>query len=382
MGENKELSIAAESVLKELQKNGDFEIKPCNIANLEDNPKYKKLSLTEGQKMKMMGFASQLPMMALATNSAVSLSNASNYSYYVMRVPNGIPYTLMNLKDGFGNTLRGEDGKFAMQVPLYQADVAGGLALQTAVLSTFTVMSVATGQYFLSQINSKLDVISTSIDDILSFLYGDKKAELMSEINFVRYAYQNYNSIMQNDIQRMATITGLQEARKIAFKDSEFYLNDLEKIVSAKNDEKKELKLDIDKSKKLKKALDMSVNLYATGYLMEVYYSQNFDKDYLANVEKDLSIYLRKYEMLIHSYFGKLLDRINKTEDSTNLFPNLSWHLQDREKEVQEVTDVIESLRNNEESELRKMLSNSLHMPAEKKDYYISTNGEVYVKTA
>lgn len=143
-----ELSFSAEKVLTELEKNGDFEIKPCDVVHIEDNPKYKKLDLTRSQQMRLSGFASQLPMMTLAANSASALSNAGNYSYYVMKVPNGIPYTLMNLKDGFGNTLRGADGKFAMQVPLYQADVVGSLTLQTAVLSTFTVMSVATSQYF------------------------------------------------------------------------------------------------------------------------------------------------------------------------------------------------------------------------------------------
>lgn len=57
-------------------------------------------------------------------------------------------------------------------------------------------MSIASGQYFLSEINNNLSAINQKADKILEFLYGDKKAELMSEVSFVNFAYQNYNSIM------------------------------------------------------------------------------------------------------------------------------------------------------------------------------------------
>lgn len=366
-----ELSVDVQNVLKELQKNGDFEIKPSNVTNIEDNPKYKKLSMTRSQSMRLSGFASQLPLMTAALGSVSALSSASNYSYYVMTVPNGIPYTLTNLKDGFGNTLRGTDGKFAMQVPLYQTDVVGSLTLQTAVLSTFTVMSVATGQYFLSQINNKLNVMKMDIDKILEFLYGDKKAELVSEINFVRYVYQNYNAIMSNDIQRTATISSLQEARKIAIKDCEFYLNDLTYTIVRNADIVK----DIDKAFNIKEALDLSMNLYLTSVLLEVYYAQNFDRDYLDYIEKDIVSYIDKCEKIMLTDFAKLQGNINNAE-------NLFFKIPDKEKHIKHIDEILESLHDSGNSEMRKMLSSSLRMPTEKKEYYINAKGEVYVKTA
>ena len=366
-----ELSLAAEKVLQELQKNGDFEIKPCDIKNIEDNPKYKKLSMTRSQQMRMSGFASQLPMMTAALGSASALSSASNYSYYVMTVPNGIPYTLTNLKDGFGNTLRGADGKFAMQLPLYQADVVGSLTLQTAVLSTFTVMSVATSQYFLSQINNKLNVMKMDIDKILEFLYDDKKAELIANVNFTRYVYQNYNAIMSNEAQKIATISTLQEARKIAVKDCEFYLNDLTRTISKNADVVK----DIDKAFKLEQVLELSMNLYLTSCLLEVYYAQNFDSDYLAYVEKDVTAYIDKCEKMILTAFAKLQGNINNGE-------NLFYRIPDKEKHLADIDKLLETLHDSGNSEMRKMLSSSLRMPTEKKEYYINAKGEVYIKTA
>ena len=368
-----ELSFSAEKVLHELEKNGDFEIKPCNVANIEDNPKYKKLSLTRSQQMRLSGFASQLPMMSAALGSASALSNASNYSYYVMTVPNGMPYTLMNLKDGFGNTLRGADGKFVMQLPLYQADVVGALSVQTAVLSTFTAMSVATGQYFLSQINNKLNVMKMDIDKILEFLYDDKKAELIANVNFTRYVYQNYNAIMSNEAQKIATISTLQEARKIAVKDCEFYLNDLTHTVNKKN----EVEANIKKAFKLKNVLDLSMNLYLTSNLLEVYYAQNFDSDYLAYVEKDVTAYIDKCEKMMIETFGALKTNLNNGNGE-----NMFYKIPDKEKHIDHIDEILESLHDSGDSEMRKMLSSSLRMPTQKKEYYINAKGEVYIKTA
>ena len=74
-------------------------------------------------------------------------------------------------------------------------------------------MAFASGQYFITQVNSELQKINQNIDKILEFLYGDKKAELLSEVSFVKYAYENFSSIMAHDEQRVATIASLQNAK-------------------------------------------------------------------------------------------------------------------------------------------------------------------------
>lgn len=52
-------------------------------------------------------------------------------------------------------------------------------------------------------------LVNTKLNLILNFLYEDKRVELMSQIDFVQYAYQNYGSIMAYSEQRMATVYGL-----------------------------------------------------------------------------------------------------------------------------------------------------------------------------
>ena len=368
---NTEMPLAMKGVFNELQASGDFEIKPCKVTNIEDNPKYKKLDLTRNQKMRMSGFAGQLPMIFNAASGAAMANALSDSTYYVMSVPNGIPYTLSNLKDGFDNSLRGADGKYALKLPLYQVDISEAVKLQAVVMSTFTAMSIATGQYFLSEINGKLNVMKMNIDKVLEFLYDDKKAELIANVNFTRYAYQNYNAIMPNNVQKIATISTLQEARKIAVKDCEFYSNDLSHTVNKKN----EVEANIKNAFKLKEVLDLSMNLYLTSNLLEVYYAQNFDSDYLAYVEKDVMAYIDKCEKMMIEIFGTLKTNINNGNGE-----HMFYKIPDKEKHIKHVDEILESLHDSGDSEMRKMLSRSLRMPIQKKDYYISPNGEVYVK--
>lgn len=73
------------------------------------------------------------------------------------------------------------------------------------------------------------------MDKILEFLYGDKKAELLSEVSFIKYAYENYSSIMGHNEQRVATIASLQDAKKVAIKDIEFYMCDLDSTINSKS---------------------------------------------------------------------------------------------------------------------------------------------------
>ena len=116
---------------------------------------------------------------------AVVAANALS-DMYMVRFPAGIPNALTPLKQGgFSTMVKGENGRIAGTASLYSVEA------QAAVLGAFNAMSIVSGQYFLAQINSELKTMNQNIDKILEFLYGDKKAELISEVSFVKSAYQN-----------------------------------------------------------------------------------------------------------------------------------------------------------------------------------------------
>lgn len=55
--------------------------------------------------------------------------------------------------------IKGENGRFVGSASLYSMEV------QAIVLSAFNVISIVSGQYFLSQINKELIVINQNIDN-------------------------------------------------------------------------------------------------------------------------------------------------------------------------------------------------------------------------
>lgn len=318
-----------------------------------------KLELTSSQKMHTSALWNTIP----------SLAAAGTKNACVLRLPDSVTtFDLIQYKNGgFGNTYYGSDGKFAGQAPLEL------LGKQQVIMGAFTAMSIASGQYFLSEINNNLTAINQKADKILEFLYGDKKAELISEVSFVNFAYQNYSSIMDCDNQRTATIISLQGARKVAMKDIEFYMSDFDSLVKAKDTP--DLDSIISKAFQIRDCLQLAIQLYCMSHILEVAYSQNGSISYREYVEKDILSYIDKYEkrmlsnfsaiqMYIKTFKGNLLKKIDKTV---------------YEKQVEEFVD---SLGSGEEFIKRKPLQLYLQSFRKESTFVLDMERNVYIKTA
>ena len=223
---------------------------------IENRVEYEKIALTPTQQTRINALAQQIPTLS----AAESMVNA-----YILRLPADLQGVhLMELAGG-GNTatlVSDATGKIAGTGSLYS------LTTQAAMLGAFSAMSIASGQYFLSQINNELRMMKLNLDKILEFLYGDKKAELISEVSFAKFAYQNYASIMDHEQQRTATIISLQEARKVAMKDVEFYLNDLDSSVNTKDSS--DILSMVDRAFQIKECLELAMQLYVMSNLLEI----------------------------------------------------------------------------------------------------------------
>lgn len=342
-------------------------------ADFEDNPRYKKLELSGRQKAHISALVTNAPRIAETVSAISAAGRVSGVDFYVMTLPKGLASSLMQYKDGsgFGNVLFDSRGKFAMQVPLTQVDMSQKLASMAAVSAAFAVMAFATSQYYMTQINNKMDRISLGVDKILEFLYGDKKAELMAEVSFAKYAMNNYRAIMEQESQRIATIAGIQQARKVAMRDAEFYLSDLETTVSENNG----IAAKVEKCLQIEDSLNLALQLCVMSVILEMDYSQNYDKSYLQYLEDDISLFIDKTEKTVIGLFNQLQIIV-----STNN-PNL-WNQFDKEKLQQSIARVLDKFRNGGESELTKSLRSGLHAADDPVTYYISKDGEVYLKSS
>lgn len=318
-----------------------------------------KLELNTEQKIQVGALIQQLPSVA-ATEMTTKL--------YTVTFPDGVAGKLMELKrGGLTTSIVGENGKIVGSAALHS------LTPQAVAMGCFTAMSIASSQYFLKQINNELKMMRLNLDKILEFLYGELKAELMAEVSFVKYAYQNFNSIMEHDDQRVAIIASLNSSRKIAMKDIEFYMNDLDSTIGGKDG--KDISSLVEKAFQIKESLEFAMQLYGFSSLLEVYYSQNYDANYLKYVENDISIYIDKCEKRMLGSFSALKVLVNSAKG--NPFKKL-----DKTEIEKQIDSFVELLHRGEESELRQSLRAGLNAATKPGEYYITNNGSVYLKTA
>lgn len=336
-----------------------FEIVPCATPIDVTAKGFSKLELTSDQQMQVGALLQHLPSVAAAGGMT---------QFYTISFPTGISGKLMELKrGGLTTTIIGDNNRIAGTASLQS------VSPQAMALGCFTAMSIASSQYFLKQINDEMKMMRLNLDKILEFLYGDKKAELMSEVNFVKYAYQNFSSIMCHGYQRAAMIGSLHDSKKIAMKDIEFYMGDLESTICAK--EGKDICALVEKAFQIKESLEFSMQLYGMSSLLEVYYSQNHDADYLRYVENDISVYIDKCEKRMLGNFSALKVLVDNAK--APLFKKI-----DKSVIAKQIDEFVESLNRGEESEMRRSLRTALNAATQKAEYYMTSNGVVYLKTA
>lgn len=104
------------------------------------------------------------------------------------------PSKLVQSKGGFLTVIRGENGQFKGSAPFQKANTF-------AVLSAMQVASFVTGQYYMHQINEKLEIISQQLGNIESHLYDSDEGELRTAYNilFTLAKRENFSVVDKND---------------------------------------------------------------------------------------------------------------------------------------------------------------------------------------
>lgn len=352
--------ISIDQAFGMMQKDAGFNIIEYNShMELKDDSRFTKLNTNSGQKMQLSAFLHQMPQV-LATGT---LSRA-----YVAKFPFGLHHTLTALNQGgYGSMIR-INGKFAGSASFYP------VASQAAALGAFTAMSAVTSQYFLAQINSELKIVNDKLEDILSFLYGEKRAELIAEIEFIKFAHANFASITSHEQQRLATIQSIQNARIVASKDIEFYLLDIENIAAKGVRDYSDLCVQTQNAYRAKSCIEMACQLYIISGLLELYYAQNYDKNYISYIEQEMIGCINKCDSRINSsmsviqgkhrgYKAKPLEKV-----------------ENREKNIQKIENDLTQYKNEKDSKIRVALKESLNSLNKEETYYIDSDGAVYVK--
>ena len=341
-----------------LQNVTDFKVMPFDISTMIPT-QYTELELSKSQKSQLGLLQSQFPNI---------LSNGATLNSYIVKFQEGLPHTMMRLKQGgVSSTLMGANGKIAGTASLYSTQALGIACIG------FAVISFATGQYYLENIHSDLNLINQKIDKILGFLYGEKSSELLAEITFVNDAYKNYSSIMQNELQKLATITNLQAAKKIAMKDIEFYIDDLTKTVNIPSKNYQDFEKIVSDALKIKDCLTLAKQLYTLSNILEVYYSENFDTKYVQYIKESIDGYISKCDNRILTEFSHLNGRNSEFKSS----PLKKIDTSSLEDLLSKVIDEYSSVKKSED---RRCAIESLESMSTPTEYVITNDNRVFFK--
>ncbi len=341
-------------MINELLMKDDIKIEPLMISDIPSE--FEKINNIQRQNVLFDSFLNIMPKL---------FEGVPSNAYYV-KFPKGAPHNLMPLKQGGFSTAILNEGRIAGTASLYPA------ADMAMALERFAMMEALSVRYILNELFSRLDIINNKLDKLIQLFYGDKKAELISEINYVKYVYGNYTSIVSNDYLRPAAVIGLEQAKIIAMKDIEFYFFDIDNITKNKL---KDLE-SAENALRIMENIKLSEQLFVMSSLLEIYMSGNYDSDYLASIKNEVDIYINRCQ-------GTILAKADKLKDAISAFnivpPNKSK--ENLKKELfAKAEEIYNSYNAGHKSRIKKISDETFVNLNNSTEYYIDNKQNLYVR--
>ena len=168
----------------------------------------------------------------------------------------------------------------------------------------------------MSQINNNLRKMEKEISDIKQYLKDNKKSKLLSREEFLRTTQDSLNYILENDMQKLSTITSIQKIKIDSLADINFYkmqINNLEDL-SAEKDKIEEILMNICEKCELISEYWYSLYLYYFAVYLEALVSQNYNQDYLKILKKDITEKCKTYKDEHFEWKKELSDYIDSAK--------------------------------------------------------------------
>lgn len=248
--------------------------------------------------------------------------------------------------------------------------------VQQAVGSVFSVMSVATGQYYMDKIDNKLESIFSDVEQIKSFLSDDKKSNLESYEHYFRNVINNLQVCYDNENYKSAVLNELQSIQNNIYSSIQLYKKQINKHKEKVNqkDKAKVVVENISELCELISSYKYSVTLYMYCKLLEIIVSEINDEIYINSIIDDLNdiqnehkVNFSEWEEIYDKYINsakaykesEILNVVSHLKDnnfiSMNLMLNLGvklvghgadiWYNKDKEKKQNEKSKQIDSIK-------------------------------------
>ena len=202
----------------------------------------------------------------------------------------------------------------------------------------FSAMSLITGQYYMSRINSKLGEIEDSVKYIQQFLENDKRCRMESEEEFLRSIQENYQSILDNDAIRIVKLSKIESIKIDSLANLKFYrkqIGDL-KYIDRKKDKAEDVISNIKQISYLISGYWYSLYLYSFASFLEPIIGKHYDEAFIKSIKDDLwgkcadyNDDIKLWNLTLKEYIedckafdeNKLLKAIKTLSDNSMFFP-------------------------------------------------------------
>ncbi len=192
----------------------DFEVDVQEIGNEELKNK-RLVEITD--KNILVHINHLIPSLFKTANAAMNVSIASklsNGSIYQAILPSGAKLAASHSMNGaVRGFYLGENG-IEGQANFKKVDISKTASISNSVAAIMNVASLIVGQYYMSEINSKLAVINDSISEIQDFQNNEYKSRVFSLVTSVKTIADFHEEILENDELRISKINSLERLQE------------------------------------------------------------------------------------------------------------------------------------------------------------------------
>ncbi len=191
------------------------------------------------------------------------------------------------------------------------------------VAGVFSAMSMVTSQYYLAEINKKMESLDKKMDNLKEFLLNEKRAQVWADNQVLDQIYSNLKYIMDNPFERQVVLTQVLSVKRDALSNISFFDKQIHsklKQVSPKA-KRDEIEGTIKEILEYMPEYWNSLWAYEKAVLLEVVIAEMDAPEYLSNILDAISEYKSMY-------FNTLEDcrkELNTIIDNANSFNPDFW---------------------------------------------------------
>ncbi len=193
----------------------DFEV---DVQEIESEKLKNKRLVEITDKNVLVHINHLIPSLFKTANAAMNVSIASklsNGSIYQAVIPSGAKLAPSHNKNGYLRGIYlGENGRIEGQANFKKVDISKTATISNSVAAIMNVASLIVGQYYMSEINSKLAAINDSISEIQDFQNNEYKSRVFSLVTSVKTIADFHEEILENDELRISKINSLERLQE------------------------------------------------------------------------------------------------------------------------------------------------------------------------